>query len=122
MRKKNKLPAEKYSVNFKLEYGESIIEMHKDSINKNEKILLIDDLIATDPSIELILHGHTHRYREEQIGRVKVSNRSTNSEGVYSTYREELSTILSPISFKFFGLGGPTTTTTTTTTSTPVVR
>jgi putative phosphoesterase len=34
----------------------------------------IDDLIATDPSIELILHGHTHRYREEQIGRVKVFN------------------------------------------------
>ena len=52
MRKKDKLPAEKYSVSFKLEYGESVIEMHKDSINKNEKILLIDDLIATGGTAE----------------------------------------------------------------------
>ena len=43
---------EKYSVSFKLEYGESVIEMHKDSINKNEKILLIDDLIATGGTAE----------------------------------------------------------------------
>ena len=34
----------------------------------------INDLIAKDPSIELILHGHTHRYREEVIGKVKVFN------------------------------------------------
>ena len=47
LRKKNKLPAEKYSVNFELEYGEATLEIHKDSINKNEKILIIDDLIAT---------------------------------------------------------------------------
>ena len=47
LRKENKLPADKYSVDFKLEYGSSTIEMHKDSINKNEKVLIIDDLIAT---------------------------------------------------------------------------
>ena len=47
LRKKNKLPAEKISVDFKLEYGEATIEVHKDSINKNESILVIDDLIAT---------------------------------------------------------------------------
>ena len=47
LRKENKLPADKYSVNFKLEYGTAILEMHKDSINKNEKILIIDDLIAS---------------------------------------------------------------------------
>ena len=47
MRKKNKLPAEKYSVDFELEYGKATLEMHKDSINKNEKIVIIDDLIAT---------------------------------------------------------------------------
>ena len=47
LRKKNKLPADKYSVNFKLEYGTATIEMHKDSINKSEKILIIDDLIAS---------------------------------------------------------------------------
>ncbi len=47
LRKKNKLPANKYSVNFQLEYGEATLEMHKDSIKKDEKILIIDDLIAT---------------------------------------------------------------------------
>ena len=52
MRKKNKLPAEKYSVDFKLEYGEATIEVHKDSIDKNEKILVIDDLIATGGTAE----------------------------------------------------------------------
>ena len=47
LRKKNKLPAERYSVDFKLEYGTATIEMHKDSITKNDKVLIIDDLIAT---------------------------------------------------------------------------
>ena len=47
LRKKNKLPAETHSVDFKLEYGEATIEVHKDSISKGEKILVIDDLIAT---------------------------------------------------------------------------
>ena len=47
LRKKNKLPAARHSVDFKLEYGEATIEIHKDSIEKGEKILVIDDLIAT---------------------------------------------------------------------------
>ena len=47
MRKKNKLPSEKYSVDFELEYGKSTLEIHKDSIKKGEKIIIIDDLIAT---------------------------------------------------------------------------
>tara|TARA_X000000950_G_C13741968_1_gene588895 strand:+ start:382 stop:909 length:528 start_codon:yes stop_codon:yes gene_type:complete len=47
LRKKNKLPAERHSIDFKLEYGEATIEVHKDSIQKGEKILVIDDLIAT---------------------------------------------------------------------------
>ena len=50
--KKNKLPAEKHSIDFKLEYGKATIEVHKDSINKNEKILIIDDLIATGGTAE----------------------------------------------------------------------
>ena len=41
LRKKNKLPAETHSVDFKLEYGEATIEVHKDSISKGEKILVI---------------------------------------------------------------------------------
>ncbi len=52
LRKKNKLPAERYSVDFELEYGEATIEVHKDSINKNDKILVIDDLIATGGTAE----------------------------------------------------------------------
>ncbi len=52
LRKKNKLPAERHSVDFKLEYGEATIEVHKDSIGKNEKILVIDDLIATGGTAE----------------------------------------------------------------------
>jgi len=47
LRKKNKLPAETHSVNFQLEYGTATMEIHKDSIEKNDSVLLIDDLIAT---------------------------------------------------------------------------
>ena len=52
LRKKNKLPAETYSVDFELEYGKATIEVHKDSIQKGEKILIIDDLIATGGTAE----------------------------------------------------------------------
>ena len=52
LRKKNKLPAETHSVDFKLEYGEATIEVHKDSISKGEKVLVIDDLIATGGTAE----------------------------------------------------------------------
>ena len=52
LRKKNKLPAETHSIDFKLEYGEATIEVHKDSISKGEKILIIDDLIATGGTAE----------------------------------------------------------------------
>ena len=52
LRKKDKLPAETHSVDFKLEYGDATIEVHKDSINKGEKILVIDDLIATGGTAE----------------------------------------------------------------------
>ena len=52
LRKKNKLPAERYSVDFELEYGKATIEVHKDSIRKDEKILIIDDLIATGGTAE----------------------------------------------------------------------
>ena len=47
LRKKNKLPADRYAVDFKLEYGTATMEVHKDSIEKDDKVLLIDDLIAT---------------------------------------------------------------------------
>jgi len=52
LRKKNKLPAEVHSVDFELEYGTATIEVHKDSIQKNENVLIIDDLIATGGTAE----------------------------------------------------------------------
>ena len=52
LRKKNKLPADVYSVDFELEYGTATIEVHKDSIKKNENVLIIDDLIATGGTAE----------------------------------------------------------------------
>ena len=52
LRKQNKLPAETHSVEFELEYGKSIMEIHKDSIEQNDSVLLIDDLIATGGTAE----------------------------------------------------------------------
>tara|TARA_B110001450_G_scaffold21500_1_gene19372 strand:+ start:289 stop:816 length:528 start_codon:yes stop_codon:yes gene_type:complete len=52
LRKKNKLPAETHSIDFELEYGTATIEVHKDSISKNETVLIIDDLIATGGTAE----------------------------------------------------------------------
>ena len=52
LRKKNKLPAETHSVDFELEYGTATIEVHKDSINEKDDVLIIDDLIATGGTAE----------------------------------------------------------------------
>ena len=52
LRKKNKLPADVHSVDFKLEYGTATIEVHKDSISENDSVLIIDDLIATGGTAE----------------------------------------------------------------------
>ena len=52
LRKKNKLPADVHSVDFELEYGTATIEVHKDSINSNDNVLIIDDLVATGGTAE----------------------------------------------------------------------
>tara|TARA_B100001057_G_scaffold52276_1_gene46427 strand:+ start:3592 stop:4119 length:528 start_codon:yes stop_codon:yes gene_type:complete len=52
LRKKNKLPADVHSVDFELEYGTATIEVHKDSIEKDDDVLIIDDLIATGGTAE----------------------------------------------------------------------
>ena len=52
LRKKNKLPAETHSIDFELEYGTATIEIHKDSINEKDSVLIIDDLIATGGTAE----------------------------------------------------------------------
>ncbi len=52
LRKKDKLPADVHSVDFELEYGTATIEVHKDSIQQNDNVLIIDDLIATGGTAE----------------------------------------------------------------------
>ncbi len=52
LRKKNKLPAETHSVDFELEYGKATLEVHKDAIEKDDRVLIIDDLIATGGTAE----------------------------------------------------------------------
>ena len=52
LRKKNKLPAEVHSIDFELEYGAATIEVHKDSFNEKDNVLIIDDLIATGGTAE----------------------------------------------------------------------
>ena len=52
VRKKGKLPRETVSMSYDLEYGSAEIEMHKDAIKPGQKVVLIDDLIATGGTIE----------------------------------------------------------------------
>ncbi len=55
VRKKGKLPCETVEMTYDLEYGTATIEMHKDSIKKGQKVVIIDDLIATGGTIEAII-------------------------------------------------------------------
>ena len=52
VRKKGKLPCETVSREYDLEYGSAVIEMHKDSIKPGQKVVLVDDLIATGGTIQ----------------------------------------------------------------------
>ena len=52
VRKKGKLPCETVSMEYDLEYGSAVIEMHKDSIIPGQKVVLVDDLVATGGTIE----------------------------------------------------------------------
>jgi adenine phosphoribosyltransferase len=58
IRKPDKLPAEKISASYTLEYGTNTLEMHKDAIESGQRVLLVDDLVATGGSakaaVELI--------------------------------------------------------------------
>ncbi len=55
VRKKGKLPCETISQEYALEYGTATIEMHKDSIKPGQKVVIIDDLIATGGTTEAII-------------------------------------------------------------------
>ena len=52
VRKKGKLPCETISKEYDLEYGSAVIEMHRDSIQPGQKVVLVDDLIATGGTIQ----------------------------------------------------------------------
>lgn len=54
IRKKGKLPCETISMDYELEYGKATIEVHKDAIRPGQKVVIIDDLIATGGTIEAI--------------------------------------------------------------------
>ena len=55
VRKKGKLPCETISMEYDLEYGSAVIEMHKNSIKPGQKVVIIDDLMATGGTIEAII-------------------------------------------------------------------
>ena len=55
IRKKGKLPCETVSVEYELEYGTATIEMHKDAIKPGQKVVIIDDLIATGGTNEAMV-------------------------------------------------------------------
>lgn len=55
VRKKGKLPCETISQEYDLEYGSAVVEMHKDSIKPGQKVVIVDDLIATGGTIEAII-------------------------------------------------------------------
>ena len=55
VRKKGKLPCETISQDYELEYGTATIEMHKDAIVPGQKVVIVDDLIATGGTTEAII-------------------------------------------------------------------
>ncbi len=52
VRKPGKLPGEKLSYQYSLEYGKNTLEMHKDAITAGQKVLIVDDLLATGGTIQ----------------------------------------------------------------------
>lgn len=55
VRKKGKLPCETVELEYDLEYGSAVIEMHKDAVRPGQRVVIIDDLIATGGTIEAII-------------------------------------------------------------------
>jgi adenine phosphoribosyltransferase len=60
IRKKGKLPHETVSIAYSLEYGVDEMEMHKDAVMRGEKVVLVDDLIATGGTAEAACRLLTH--------------------------------------------------------------
>lgn len=60
IRKKGKLPAAIYSESYNLEYGTDVIEVHQDAIKENQRILLLDDVLATGGTMQAAVHLMQH--------------------------------------------------------------
>jgi len=54
VRKRNKLPAEVHSMEYELEYGTDILEIHKDALTKSDRVVIIDDILATGGTIAAV--------------------------------------------------------------------
>ncbi|MDO5564220.1 MAG: adenine phosphoribosyltransferase [Eubacteriales bacterium] len=68
VRKKGKLPMATVQKEYDLEYGKAIIEIHKDAIKKGERVVIVDDLIATGGTVEATIN------LVEQLGGIVVKN------------------------------------------------
>ena len=55
VRKPKKLPAEKVSVSYDLEYGQDTLEMHKDAVGEGHRVLIVDDLLATGGTAKAVV-------------------------------------------------------------------
>lgn len=55
VRKKGKLPAEKEVIAYSLEYGEDVLEIHRDAIQKGTRVVIVDDLLATGGTGEAVV-------------------------------------------------------------------
>jgi adenine phosphoribosyltransferase len=67
VRKLGKLPADKISVEYALEYGTNTLEMHRDAIRPGQRVLVVDDLLATGGTVEATVR------LVEQLGGVVVA-------------------------------------------------
>jgi adenine phosphoribosyltransferase len=56
VRKKGKLPCETISHEYSLEYGTATLELHKDAIKPGDKVVIVDDLLATGGTTEAMIH------------------------------------------------------------------
>jgi adenine phosphoribosyltransferase len=56
VRKPGKLPAETYRKDYDLEYGSAGLEIHKDAFNEGDKLVIVDDILATGGTVEAVVH------------------------------------------------------------------
>ena len=91
-RKPDRLPYKKVSQNYKLEYGSDKLEMHVDAINKKDKVLIIDDLLATGGTANAV--GKLVSKLEGQIISFAFLIQLNNLKGIKALYPHQVFTIV----------------------------